>query len=122
MYPSSFVAGGFHRGVLFLYQRKMTQKEIEDFIDSHNWRFAKTMPQMPHWYTLKKNCVNKDDERDFERFVSAIYMTGVPTQWKGRTYRYLKVGDYQYWTMDETEESTDLINRALRPKEERDSL
>jgi hypothetical protein len=40
----------------------------------------------------------------------------------GRTYRYLKVGDYQYWTMDETLEETDLINRALRPKHERDAI
>ena len=100
----------------------MKQKEIHDFIDSHNWRFAKTMPQMPHWYTLKKNCVNRNDEHDFERFVMAIRQTGVPTEWRGRTYRYLKVGDYQYWTMDETLEETDLINRALRPKHERDSL
>ena len=100
----------------------MTQKEIQDFIDSHNWRFAKTMPTSPHWYTLKKNCVDKKDEHDFERFVMVVRQQGQPVEWHGRTYKYFKFGDYQYWTMDPTIESTDLINRALRPKQERDAL
>ena len=25
------------------------------FIDSHEWHFAKTMPQIPHWYCLRKD-------------------------------------------------------------------
>ena len=28
---------------------------IREFISTHEWHFAKTMPQIPHWYCLRKD-------------------------------------------------------------------
>lgn len=33
----------------------MTLEEFEDFVIHAEWTFAKTMPDIPHEYTLKKN-------------------------------------------------------------------
>ncbi len=32
----------------------MTDEEIRQFIGDHEWVFAKTMPQIPHSYTLRR--------------------------------------------------------------------
>jgi hypothetical protein len=53
----------------------MAPDEIEDFIRSHHWRFAKTMPDMPHAYVVKEKC---RDPGEFERFVMLVRQNGYP--------------------------------------------
>ena len=33
----------------------MSDDEIRQFIGDHEWTFAKTMPTIPHWYTLRND-------------------------------------------------------------------
>src|SRR5262245_28093008 len=67
------------------------------FVDAHEWVFAKTMPQAPHWYLVKgKNGV---PAADFAAFVRHIEAHGYDQQWGRSTYRYLELGGFRYWAM-----------------------
>ena len=90
----------------------MTDEEIREFIDGHEWTFAKTMPQIPHWYTLKRNA--KSDEA-FAGFVQEIRLRGVVRPFCRRTFTYLDFDGWTYWTMGELVQDTTLINRARLP-------
>lgn len=88
----------------------MTPEEIDSFIASSNWVFAKTMAENPHEYTLRKAA---PDGSAFERFVLHIRSNGYDMKFKGRTYQCLDVGPHRYWTMGAPLEFTTLVNRAL---------
>jgi hypothetical protein len=88
---------------------KMTTAEIQDYIENSHWQFAKSMPQMPHWYTLRRNA---RDESEFERFVMHIRKVGYQETFGRTTYVYLNVGPWKYWTMGSPLDQTILINRA----------
>ena len=87
---------------------------VEKFIAEVEWRFAKTMPQWPHWYVMKD--WNPGREGEFMELVRRIFGEGRDEQWGAgkweRTVRYYFAGDFKYWVMDPTIEATDLINRA----------
>lgn len=84
--------------------------DILNFIQTSQWRFAKTMPQWPHEYVVRE--WRPDKERVFRRFVVTIREHGYDAKFGRVTYRYLDIDGWKYWTMDETVEETDLINRA----------
>ena len=96
----------------------MTELEVQALIDTQDWRFAKTMPQWPHWYCLRAMA---PDAAAFARFVRHILAAGYeaefrpadPTAWARR--RYLDVGPFHYWAMDDDEAEVTLINRAHHP-------
>ena len=81
---------------------------VRAFIDSHEWHFAKTMPQIPHWYCLLKD---KGDVEEFHWFAAYIREHSTPGQFYGKTYYYFYQDGYKYWWMDATVEECDLINR-----------
>ena len=81
---------------------------IREFIATHEWHFAKTMPQIPHWYCLRKD---KGDIEEFTWFAKTIREHSVPGQFYGKTYYYFYLDGYKYWWMDPTPEECDLINR-----------
>jgi len=88
---------------------------VEKFIAEVRWRYAKTMPQWPHWYVMKQ--WNPGREPEFMELVRRIFEEGRDEQWgvgtaHERTVRYYFLGDYRYWVMDATIAETDLINRA----------
>ena len=87
----------------------MKDKEIQQFIGDHEWVFAKTMPQIPHWYTLRSKAQR---DEDFSAFVREIELRGVQRQFGQRSFTYLDFADWTYWTMGEPVENTTLINRA----------
>jgi len=82
----------------------------EDFIAHARWVFAKTMPQWPHWYSLRE----WNDDEDFMEFCRLIRSTSVYQKKTNWTRVYLDIGDYYYWTMNKDIEATTLINRAER--------
>jgi integrase len=87
----------------------ITVSEMREFIAHHRWVFAKTMPQHPHEYTLRKHA--RSDE-EFEAVVSFIRAEGYTERHSGRTYTYLNVDDWKYWTMGAPLPVTIIINRA----------
>ena len=93
----------------------MTPAEIEAFISSHSWRFAKTMPQNPHWYVVKDKC---RDAHEFERFVMHIRRHGYRTKFGRAWYMYFDWAVdgvvHNFWTMGAPLGITIIINRAVK--------
>jgi hypothetical protein len=87
----------------------MTANEINRFIDSNKWAFAKTMPDNPHWYVVRAKC---NDEDAFEAFVMHIREHGYPVLFRSWEYTCFDVGGFRYWTMGDSLETTTIINRA----------
>jgi hypothetical protein len=74
------------------------------------YKFAKSMANIPHAYTLRTTWSN---QQDFFTCVELIRKYGYEQKFFNKTYIYYNVGDYQYWTMGSPLEKTILINRAL---------
>lgn len=82
----------------------MDKKQAEKLIDSVRWTFAKSMPGIPHEYIVVDNYPEKAD--DMKLFVSEIAKNGYTKTFFGKVYKYLEIGDYKYWVID------NIINRA----------
>jgi hypothetical protein len=84
--------------------------DVQVLLESQQWKFAKTMPEIPHWYSLRKDW-SRDD--DFVLVAEHILSNGVPEKFQLRTYIYLFSGAFKYWIMEESvTQETILINRA----------
>ena len=72
--------------------------------------FAKTMPEIPHYYVKR----TPENERDYVALFNAIMKDGVVEKWRGKPYRYWYRGDgYKYWAMTSALGGQSLvINRA----------
>ena len=58
---------------------------------------AKTMPELPHEYTVRRKAA---DEADYVLLFEAIQNDGVIERWEGKPSRYLYPGDgWRYWSM-----------------------
>lgn len=68
---------------------------VSALLAAAEWIFAKTMPQNPHEYTLRRDW----DDDDFVFVVEYIRKHGYPGSFGGRTYIYLDAGDHFHWTM-----------------------
>ena len=87
----------------------MTAGQFESFIATSVWIFAKTMPHIPHEYTLRKHAA---DEAEFEAAVMFIRGHGYQARWGKYNHTYFDVDGWQYWTMGAPLAATILINRA----------
>jgi hypothetical protein len=79
-----------------------------------NWvnlrfRFAKTMPEIPHEYVVRSSV----NENDYIELFDIIRREGRIEEWRGRLYRYWYRGDgYKYWAMTSDLALSEVINRA----------
>jgi len=87
----------------------MIKEEIKQYINSVKWQIAKTMPEIPHEYTIVS--WNPDKKKSFYNFVKSIRKHGKDDIFYNKTYRYLVIDNYKYWTMNESLKKTTLINR-----------
>ncbi|GAA1177013.1 hypothetical protein GCM10009584_18100 [Ornithinimicrobium humiphilum] len=81
---------------------------------SLSWTWARTYAETaPHWYVVLGRTPGLDQD-DFVRAARVIETFGRAGQFYGRTYVYLydDSSGMKWWTMDETPESTTLINMA----------
>jgi hypothetical protein len=93
----------------------MTIDELREFVRTSPWKFASTMPEIPHEYTLR---VKSPDEKNFERVVLYIRQAGYRAEFGSATYTYLDIDGWKYWTMGAALGETILINRAkLEPSD-----
>lgn len=88
---------------------KLSHDQLRKFVESSTWQFAKTMPQTPHEYTLKRNA---PDPKLFEQVVVYIRQAGYQAKFGKTIYSYLDIDGWQYWTMGAPVGETILINRA----------
>jgi hypothetical protein len=82
--------------------------EARAFIANARWIFARTMPENPHWYTLRKENANEG----FESFVVFIRQNGYRSAFKGHWYVKFDIDGWTYWTMGAPLSETILINRS----------
>jgi hypothetical protein len=88
--------------------------DFKKFIGMRRWRFAKTMPQWPHEYTVRRFDDPQEDQALFEEAVVFIRARGRRRNFKptGKSSVYLDVDGRQYWTMGAPVGATIIINRA----------
>lgn len=89
----------------------MTLDEMRNYVESVPWKFAKTMAETPHEYTLKKASPGR--EAQFEAVVMFIRTTGYKQKFGKTIYLYADLDGRQYWTMGAPLDQTILINRAF---------
>ena len=65
----------------------MALENIRLIIGTSYWKFAKTKPHIPHWYTLRDR--SKRDE-DFVALVKFIRTYGYDAHWGRFYHRYLE--------------------------------
>jgi hypothetical protein len=103
-----------------------TSADARAYVASVRWQFASTMPDIPHWYTIRKWRPELDGA--FVAFVRHIRSTGIRMDWPDPPAKplyhnqYMLLDAWKYWTMGdphpgavppiETPETTTLINRA----------
>jgi hypothetical protein len=86
----------------------MTQPSIRAVIESLFFRFARTMPEIPHEYVVR----NADNEAAYAALFNAIMERGVYERWAGRSKRYLYPGDgWKYWAMTTELQQSRVLNR-----------
>jgi len=67
------------------------------------FRFAKTMPNTPHWYVVR----SPQNEAEYAALSKRIAQEGVSETFQGKPYRYWYPGDgFKYWRLGQ------VINRA----------
>jgi hypothetical protein len=98
---------------------EMTVDELREFVRKSPWKFAKTMPQTPHEYTLRAKA---PDEKLFEKVVLYIRQEGYKGEYGKTTYTYFDIDGWQYWTMGAPLRQTILINRAKLMGQKRGEL
>jgi hypothetical protein len=87
----------------------MTPTSIRSVINSLSFRFARTMPEIPHEYVVR----SPDNEAAYVALFNAIMEHGVYGRWAGRRHRYLYPGDgWKYWAMTTELQESRVINRA----------
>lgn len=90
---------------------QFTAKQISDALLAHPFRFAKTMPEAPHEYTLIGEW-SPDDSPSFMDCVRFIRDRGEVRPWGRMRLTYFDAAGFSYWTMDRNAEDVTLINRC----------
>lgn len=74
-----------------------------------SFKFAKSMPETPHWYVVRSAA----NEADYVALFHVIQAKGVPEKFAARRYRYWYPGDgWKYWAMTTDVQYSHVINRA----------
>lgn len=88
--------------------------DFKKFIGTRRWRYAKTMPQWPHEYSVRRFDDPAEDQVLFEEAVAFIRAYGERRRFEptGKSSVYLDIDGLQYWSMGAPVEETIIINRA----------
>jgi len=83
---------------------------LQEFIDSVQWTFAKTMPEWPHEYIVR----DRVDKNLFMMLVQHIRSQGYEGKFYEKTFTYYDNAGMVYWTMGEPIGETTIINRCRK--------
>jgi hypothetical protein len=84
--------------------------ELQEFIGSTQWTFAKTMPEWPHEYIVR----GRVDGDLFVRLVRHIREHGYEGKFYRKNITYYDAGGMVYWTMGAPLEETVIVNRCKK--------
>jgi|TARA_Y100000033_G_scaffold11549_1_gene10736 hypothetical protein len=88
----------------------MTREEVGELLEKQKYKFARTMPWNPHWYTLKETW---DDGDLYKYVIGWILENGEMRIWgKQKPRRYFDYGIWRYWPMTTDPEESILLNRC----------
>ena len=93
---------------------------LHSFTESRRWQFAKTMPWNPHEYTVRTWVDTPDGNEEFDRFLTLVATQGYTGKWGKRTWPYLDVGGFAYYTFGAPLAVTHIINRKPTDKVDAD--
>jgi hypothetical protein len=83
---------------------------LREFIKSCKWTFAKTMPEWPHEYIVRKNV----NEELFIQMVIHIRENGYVGKFYTKDIIYFEDNGLIYWTMGNPINETVVINRTKK--------
>ena len=85
--------------------------DLKTFVDSSAWKYAWMYHSTwPHWYIVRKNV----DEGMFVKTVEFIRANGYEGRFYAQKNIYFDDDKYSYWTMGNSIEKTEVINRCLK--------
>lgn len=87
----------------------MDFNDVAKLLLEAEYKFAKSMPTMPHWYTLAETW---DSREDFEKVVQYIRDSGYTKRFGRKIFTYIDVNGHQYWSYGDPVPDTILINKA----------
>jgi hypothetical protein len=90
--------------------KSLLPRILQEFINSTQWTFAKTMPEWPHEYIVR----NRVDEDLFVRLVRHIREHGYQGKFYRRSITYYDAGGMTYWTMGAPLDKTVIVNRCKK--------
>lgn len=85
-------------------------ERVRELLLGATYKYAKSMPRFPHWYTLRETWEN---DRDFIFVVKFIREHGYQEPFFKKPLTRFNVDDMKYWTMGDTLDNTILINRTF---------
>jgi hypothetical protein len=85
-------------------------EEVKNALLENKWIYAKTMPQCPHWYTLRSDWKS---DISFDDVVQFIRDYGYRERFYKKVFIRFDVDNMKYWTMGSPINKTILINRAV---------
>ncbi len=87
-----------------------TCAELTGLLETHAYRFARTMPGAPHSYTHKETWGNDEEFVEALRKMRAVER--IEEFFRGHWYRRFCANGYKYWTMGASLDHI-LVNRAI---------
>ena len=83
--------------------------ELQNTVAALDWRFAKTMPQWPHWYIVR----DPNIENVYVKLFQATIDHGKWEYFFKKQRQYLYLGDgFKYWRMTDDLNKSRIINRC----------
>ncbi len=95
-------------------KEKEKLEQIIDLVQRGKWLYAKTCPEIPHEYLLKKD-LDEKDKILFVEFVDFIRKHGYKKKFNGSQFTYFLIGTNVYRSWWYYSEKIPLINRATNP-------
>jgi hypothetical protein len=84
--------------------------DLNEFVDSSQWTYAKTMPDWPHEYIVRERV----DESLFLKLVLHIRTNGYNGKFYQKDITYFDNNGMVYWTMGAPIDETTIINRCKK--------
>ena len=71
--------------------------DLDQWIKEAPFRFAKTMPENPHWYITERECRTTGFGAELRAFVDHVHAHGGTRFFKGYPYRTITLDEHDYW-------------------------
>lgn len=100
-----------------MFEKELTEQDLMELerliynLENAEYKFAKTMAYMPHYYTVGDKWV------DFDEFIwcaHAIQKFGIMQQFFKEPRKYFYLDEWRYWVMDKDPSDAQIINREKR--------